>query len=548
MPNRLAGETSPYLLQHAHNPVDWYPWGPEALARARELDRPVFLSIGYAACHWCHVMERESFEDATTARVLNDHFVAIKVDREERPDIDAVYMDAVQAMTGSGGWPMSLFLTPEGRPFYAATYLPDTPRYGMPSFGQVLEGINDAWRTRRGEVLAQGSQIAKIIEEAARPRSEPSQWVDQDDAPTVLGSLAARFDERWGGFGGAPKFPEAGALEWLLRRGVRGDDRAVSMATRTLDRMAWGGIHDQVGGGFSRYSVDEAWHVPHFEKMLYDNAQLLQVYTHAWLLTRETAYRDVAERTAAFLLGSMRSPDGGFVSSLDADTEGVEGSYYTWSWDELVATIGEPAANAFGASPDGNWEVTNFLWLPDGPPDAGDVDLDAARQTLLERRTQRPGPAVDDKVVVAWNGLAIRAFSTAGRALGRPDLVDVATACATFIEEHLRDADGRLFRSFGANRAEVAGFCEDYALYGLGLLALFEATGGARWFASAQGLVDTAIELFADPSGGFYVSSPDAGTPIARPKDLFDVPVPSGNAAMCELLARLSLFTGDAAF
>jgi uncharacterized protein YyaL (SSP411 family) len=552
--NRLAGATSPYLRQHAHNPVDWFPWSDEAFERARDRDVPVFLSIGYAACHWCHVMERESFEDEETARSLNDHFVAIKVDREERPDIDAVYMDAVQAMTGSGGWPMSVFLSPDGRPFYAATYLPDTPRYGMPSFGQVLEGIRDAWQSRRDEVLTQGDQITKIIERATRSVAAPSAWTDRDDAATAQAALTEAFDPRWGGFGGAPKFPQPTVIEWLLRRAARGDHGALSMATRTLDGMARGGIHDQVGGGFCRYSTDAAWHVPHFEKMLYDNAQLLQVYTRAWLLTRNPAFHATADRTAGFLLGSMRSTDGGFTSSLDADTEGVEGRYYTWSWEELVATVGESVASIFGASPAGDWEGTNVLWLPEGPNDTAvapggpAVDLEAARELLREARDQRSHPKVDDKVVVAWNGLTIRALSVAGRALDRPDLVEAAVACARFIDEHLRDAGGGLFRSFGADRAEVPGFCDDYALLGLGLLALFEATGDPQWFSSARGLADTALKRFADPTGGFFMSASDAGTPLVRPKDLVDAPLPSGNAAMCELLVRLSLLTGEGAY
>jgi uncharacterized protein len=548
--NRLANATSPYLRQHADNPVDWFPWGDDAFDRARSRGVPVFLSVGYAACHWCHVMERESFEDEDTARLLNERFVAIKVDREERPDLDAVYMDALQAMTGSGGWPMSLFLTPEGRPFYAATYLPNTPRYGMPSFRDVLTGISDAWDTRRDDVVAQGDQLTGIIERAAPRSTTTERWVDPRDAPVALGAIRDAFDPEWGGFGRAPKFPQASVLEWLLRRAARDDTEALSMATRTLDRMAWGGIFDQVGGGFCRYSTDRSWHVPHFEKMLYDNAQLLQLYSRAWLLTRRESFRQTAERVAEFVLGSLRSTDGGFFSSLDADTEGVEGRSYTWSWDELVSTIGEPTARTLGARPEGNWEGTNVLWLPEGAPDPGSqaaIDLDAARRRLLEVREQRPLPELDDKVIVAWNGMAIRALSIAGRAFARADLVEAAEASARFIEEHLRAPNGRLLRSFGAGRAEVAGFSEDYALLGLGLLALFEATAEPRWFAFAQGLVDTALELFADPAGGFFMTAEDS-TPLVRPKDLLDSPSPSGNAAMCELLIRLNLVTGDGGY
>src|SRR3954470_14900014 len=552
--NRLADATSPYLRQHARNPVDWFPWIDEAFEWARHRDVPVFLSIGYAACHWCHVMERESFEDADTARGLNEHFVAIKVDREERPDIDAVYMDVVQAMTGSGGWPMSVFLTPDKRPFYAATYLPDTPRYGMPSFRQVLEGVHDAWGSRRDEVVMQSDHIIEVIERATSREGTPSKWTDHQDATRTQAVLAEAFDHRWGGFGDAPKFPQPTILEWLLRRAARGDHDARSMVTRTLDRMAWGGINDQVGGGFCRYSTDAAWHVPHFEKMLYDNAQLLQVYARAWLLTHDPAYRATAERTAEFLLGSMRSDAGGFASSRDADTEGVEGRSYTWSWDELVAVVGGPIAHAFGASPEGNWDGTNVLWLPEGLPDASGpsegsaLDLEAARELLLEARNDRPQPKTDDKVVVAWNGLTIRALSVAGGILDRPDLIEAAAGCAMFIDDHLRDATGGLFRSFGAGRAEVPGFCDDYALLALGLLALFEVTGDARWFSSARGLADIAVERFSDPRGGFFMSASDADTPLVRPKEVLDSPLPSGNAAMCELLVRLGLFTGEGAY
>jgi uncharacterized protein YyaL (SSP411 family) len=361
--NRLAHETSPYLLQHAHNPVDWYPWGDEALARAGELDRPVFLSVGYAACHWCHVMERESFEDAETAAFLNERFVSIKVDREERPDIDGIYMEAVQSMTGQGGWPMSVWLTPEGHPFYAGTYFPNEPRHGMPSFRQVLEGLAEAWATRRDEIDAQSGRVLASIGRAGTlaGSDEPitSELVQQ-----AFSQLRRSFDTRWGGFGTAPKFPQPMVLEFVLRMAARGMPDALEMVVLTLDRMADGGMRDHIGGGFARYSTDATWHVPHFEKMLYDNAQLARLYTQAWLLTRNDRYREVACSTLEYLLREMQHPEGGFFSSQDADSDGVEGRFFTWVWDELVGLVGEPVAAVFGATPEGNWDKTNVLWRP----------------------------------------------------------------------------------------------------------------------------------------------------------------------------------------
>ena len=352
--NRLAKESSPYLLQHARNPVDWYPWGDEALEKAAVDDKPIFLSIGYAACHWCHVMERESFEDESTAALMNEHFVSIKVDREERPDLDAIYMDAVQAMTGQGGWPLTAFLTPSGEPFYAGTYFPPEPRHGMPAFRDLLRGIAEAWRDRRAEVVSQGQRVTQAI---ARAASAPSTRgsLDRTLADAAFAGLRHAFDPTWGGFGGAPKFPQPMTLEFLLRRAVRGVDGALDMVTITLDRMADGGIYDQLGGGFARYSTDERWHVPHFEKMLYDNALLLQLYTRAWQVTGAQRYRTVATETAEYLLREMQHPEGGFYSSQDADSEGVEGAFFTWSWAELVELVGEPLARAFGATPEGNW-------------------------------------------------------------------------------------------------------------------------------------------------------------------------------------------------
>ena len=446
--NRLAGSTSPYLLQHASNPVDWYPWGDAAFAAARERDAPIFLSVGYAACHWCHVMERESFEDDVTAAILNRDFVAIKVDREERPDIDGIYMTAVQAMAGQGGWPMSVFLTPNGHPFWAATYLPDTPRHGMPSFRQVLEGITEAWRERRDEVVAQSASVTAAIDRATSSPANPGPVPSPEAA---VQHLREAFDERWGGFGGAPKFPQTPVLEWLLRRTVRGDALAEHMLVRTLDGMAGGGIHDQITGGFARYSTDAAWHVPHFEKMLYDNAQLLTLFTRTWLHTREDRFRDIALGIADALLADFLLPDGGFASSIDADSDGVEGAFATWDWKELSGLVGPTVAEAFGATPAGNWEGTNVLWRP---IDLGQVaaqhersvealarELEHGRATLAAVRAQRIQPAIDDKAVAAWNALAVTGLLTASRAFDEPSLLAAAVrmrrlrvgahACAT---------------------------------------------------------------------------------------------------------------------
>jgi hypothetical protein len=552
---RLADATSPYLLQHAHNPVDWYPWGDEAFAHARASDRPVFLSIGYAACHWCHVMERESFEDEDTAKFLNDHFVAIKVDREERPDLDAIYMDAVQAMTGSGGWPMSVFLTPDGEPFYAGTYFPDRPRHGMPSFRQVLEGITDAWATRRGEVVVQADRVTAAIGRAIG--DAPAATAGPADADRAFADLRNRFDPTRGGFGAAPKFPQPMVLEWLLRQSLRGRVDALEMVVITLDRMADGGIHDQIGGGFARYSTDAAWHVPHFEKLLSDNAQLLQLYTHAWLVTRNERFRAVASRTAEFLLRELGLPDGGFASSLDADSDGVEGAFYVWSWEELVPIVGEPVAEALGATPEGNWEGTNVLWRPvplgaiaERHGIGGDElreQLDEAAGTLLAARAERPRPAIDDKVVTAWNGLAIRALSEAGRAFDEPRLVGAASSCAEFVWSSLI-RDDRLLRSWRLGRATTPAFLDDHALLGLGLLALYESTGDGTWFVRARRLGDDLLTLFRGDEGRLYQTGSDAETLLVRPRDIQDNALPSGSSAAAELLARLALFTGQVSY
>jgi uncharacterized protein YyaL (SSP411 family) len=543
--NRLARETSPYLHQHAHNPVDWYAWGPEALARARELDRPIFLSIGYAACHWCHVMERESFEDVETARDLNEGFVAIKVDREERPDLDAIYMDAVQQMTGGGGWPMSVFLTPDGRPFYGGTYFPDSPRHGLPSFRQVLAGVSEAWRERRDEVERSSSDLAHAITGHARPPSDAAlDPVALDDA---LAAIEGGFDARNGGWGGAPKFPQPMTIEFLLRlASTRGDDRALAMARRSLDAMAAGGIHDHLGGGFARYATDSIWLVPHFEKMLYDNAQLARAYVHAWQLTRDTRYRDVALDTLTFMERDLLTADGGFAASLDADTAGVEGATYVWTLAEIEALLGVEAAaefcRAYGVTANGNWEGHTIL---SRVGDGDEERLREARDKLFAARQKRPQPARDDKVLTGWNGLAIGAFADAAAAFDEPRLADVAARAADLVLTSVRDADGRLSRSWKDGRALHAGTLEDYSHLADGLLALYQATFEERWFTAARDLTDQILAHFADPNGGFFDTADDHEALITRPKGLQDNAIPSGGAMAAEVLVRLAAFTGE---
>jgi uncharacterized protein len=541
--NRLARASSPYLLQHAHNPVDWFPWGEEAFAKARSEDRPVFLSVGYAACHWCHVMERESFEDESIAKLLNERFVAIKVDREERPDVDGIYMDAVQAMSGSGGWPMSVFLTPAGKPFYAGTYFPDEPRHGLPSFRQVLEGIADAWTTRRDEVEVQSGRVIESIRRAGalEASDEPLNGAVADEA---FQTLRHAFDPRWGGFGGAPKFPQPMTLEFVLRQAIRDVPDALEMVVLTLDRMAGGGMFDQIGGGFARYSTDGAWMVPHFEKMLYDNAQLALLYARAWLVTRNDRDREIASRTLDYLVREMRHPEGGFFSSQDADSEGVEGKFFVWSWDELVSLVGVEAAEAFGATPGGNWDGTNVLRAP-----TRNGRWDDATKRLFEAREARVHPAVDDKILTAWNALAIRAFAEAGRIFDDGTYVDAAISCAAFVWDHLRDEDGRLLRSWREGVAGVRAFADDHALLAGAFLTLYETTADVRWFVAARELCDTLLDRFADRErGGFFQTGSDADELVIRPKDLYDNAVPSGNSAAAEALLRLALLTGEARY
>jgi uncharacterized protein YyaL (SSP411 family) len=543
--NRLAGETSPYLLQHAHNPVDWFPWGPEALEKARREDKPILLSIGYAACHWCHVMEEESFEDEATARLMNERFVPVKVDREERPDLDSIYMDAVQAMTGQGGWPMTVFLTPDGEPFYAGTYFPKEDRHGLPAFTRVLEGVAEAWGTRRADVGAQGRRVIAAIEQGGRA-PESTDPLSEELLRRAYGGLQQAFDPSWGGFGRAPKFPQPMTLEFLLRCHLRGYPGSLDMVMTTLDRMAWGGIHDQVGGGFHRYSVDERWHVPHFEKMLYDNAQLARLYARAWQVTGRDRYRWVAERTLDYLLREMRHPEGGFFSSQDADSEGHEGEFYVWRWEELRQTIGVERASELGARPGGNWELgKNVLWVPD--PERED-ELALARDHLFEIRETRVRPGTDDKVLASWNGLAISALAEAGRIFGEARYVEAATGALRFVQANLVQ-EGRLRRSWREGRTSGLGYLDDHALVGLGALTVYETTFDDDAFVLARSLADDILELFRDSQGGgFFQTGADAESLVVRPKELFDNAVPSGNSASAELLLRLALLTGESEY
>jgi uncharacterized protein len=554
MANRLANETSPYLLQHAHNPVDWYPWGPEALERAKRENKPIFLSIGYAACHWCHVMERESFEDAATAEDLNRDFVAVKVDREERPDLDQVYMSAVQAMTGQGGWPMSIFLTPDGKPFYGGTYFPPQPAHGMPAFRQVLAGVARAWRDEPLEVLASGARLVDaLVQQQAGPTSgdEPTRVL----LDTATAAIEASFDATNGGWGGAPKFPQPMTIEYLVRRAATtGDSRPLAVARRSLDAMADGGIRDQLGGGFHRYSTDAIWLVPHFEQMLYDNAQLARVYTHAFAATGDPRYADVATGTLDYMARELTTADGAFAASQDADTEGVEGKTFTWTSDEIRDALGDDAAEfieAYGISDHGNWEHTNILSRvvpPTGDP-AAEAGLAASRAKLLGRRATRPQPARDEKALAAWNGLAIGAFADASRHLpGGERYLAIAARAAEAIVVGLLRPDGRLGRSWKDGRSTGEGVLEDYAHLADGLLALYEASADERWFTIARALANVILDRFADPAGGFFDTADDHEALVTRPKDVQDNAVPAGGSMAASVLLRLAALTGEARY
>jgi uncharacterized protein len=561
MANRLAAETSPYLLQHRDNPVDWYPWGEEALGRARVEDLPILLSVGYSACHWCHVMERESFEDEATAAFMNANFVCIKVDREERPDVDAIYMEAVQAFTGQGGWPMTVFLDPEGVPFYGGTYFPPDDSRGMPSFRMVMEAVLEAFHGKREEIRERAGAMVGRLEALSKlaPGGVPSSGRLEEAITTLLD----RADPANGGFGGAPKFPPASSLELLMSRGV-----GLEHVERTLDAMLAGGIYDQLGGGFARYSVDSAWLVPHFEKMLYDNGLLARAYLHGWQVLGHERYRRVCEETLDWMLREMRGPEGGFYSAYDADSEGEEGKFYLWTPDEIRAVLEDPTAvdltgaiggegrpqveeilAYYGVTDAGNFEGKNILHLADGAAAPALAGLDAARTALLAARAERIPPGLDDKRLTSWNALAIAALAEAGAVLDHPDYLEASEACAEFVLGTMRDDDGRLLRTYKDGRAHLNAYLEDHAFMIEALLVLYEAGFDPRWFAAARELAETMIERFGDPErGGFFSTAIDHETLIARRKEIGDHPIPAGNSAAALGLLRLAALSGEARY
>ena len=553
MPNRLADETSPYLLQHAENPVNWLPWGDEAFAAAKAQDKPILLSIGYSACHWCHVMAHESFENPQTAALMNEHFVPVKVDREERPDVDAVYMSAVQTMTGSGGWPLTVFLTPEGKPFYGGTYYPPEDRLGHPGFRRVLWGLAEVWKTRRGEALGASESLTSQLK-AATQISANSENLSSEVMVSALETLFSTFDAPYGGFGDAPKFPPHTALTFLL---LRPEPHALEMATETLDKMAQGGLYDQLGGGFSRYSTDARWLVPHFEKMLYDNAQLVSRYAEAYAKTQHPLYKTVTEDTLTFVERELKDPEGGFYSALDADSEGVEGKYYVWTASQLDALLGDDAELVkarYGVTPAGNFEGHSILFVAQSTEalveefslSVGEVSekLEHARRTLFNARQARVRPGLDDKILCSWNGLLVSAYADAGRVLGREDYLETARAVARFIRGVFYQ-NGRLNHTYKAGQAKVTGMLEDYTYVALGLVALYRATLEAEWLLFALELAETVVQDFYDADAGGFFSTAPGDTLIVRPKDLFDAATPSGNGAAAELLVTLSRYTDN---
>ncbi|HEX3175372.1 MAG TPA: thioredoxin domain-containing protein [Methylomirabilota bacterium] len=542
--NRLARETSPYLLQHAHNPVDWYPWGEEAFAKAREENKPILLSVGYSACHWCHVMERESFENADTAALMNRHFVNVKVDREERPDVDHIYMEAVQSLTGHGGWPMTVFLTPDGTPFYGGTYFPPDDRHGLPGFPRLLAALADAWTNRQGEVRQSGAQIAAALGQTDRLRRAGTQ-LGEEVLRSAFQGVSTQFDEERGGLGGAPKFPQPMIWEFVLRFARRTDnDYARRMVHTTLVRMARGGMYDQLGGGFARYSVDAQWLVPHFEKMLYDNAQLAALYLHGWLALGDPECRRICEETLDYVLREMTDPAGGFYSAQDADSEGHEGKFFVWTPEEMRAVLGAEADAAmayWGVDRGPNFEGASILYVA-GEPDPARVA--SARRKLFEARERRVHPGRDDKVLAAWNGLMCQALAEAGRALGRDDYLAAAVSNAEFVLGSMR-RDGRLMRTWKSGEARLKGYLEDYAMTTAALVTLYEATFDRRWLDEARGLADDLLRLFWDEAaGGFYDTGSDHERLILRPRNLYDNAVPSGSSVAIEALLRLAELTG----
>src|SRR6266567_360958 len=579
--NRLIHETSPYLLQHAHNPVDWYPWGEEALQKAKELDRPILLSVGYSACHWCHVMERESFENEEIADLMNQHFVSIKVDREERPDIDSIYMQAVQALTQQGGWPMTVFLTPDGRPFYGGTYYPPRDRqYGrevMPGFPRILLTMADVYQNRRDQVEEQAAQLADYLQKrSSSPLRGKGDIASTGAMPlemlaTASQELAADFDAAHGGFGNAPKFPNTMALEFLLRMhlhrvrgeiGTKATRPELEIVETTLQQMARGGIYDQLGGGFHRYSVDAEWLVPHFEKMLYDNALLSQLYLHVYLVTHNPFYERIVEETLQYVVREMVSAEGGFYSTQDADSEGEEGKFFLWTEEEIRHSLDPHDAALFidyyGVTRAGNFEGKNILNVVreiEEVADQAQLSVDEVQNSLARSRTvlfkdreRRIKPGRDEKILTSWNGLMLRSFAETARYLNRPDYLQVASNNADFLLRSLR-RDGRLLRTYKDGRAHLNGYLEDYAFLVDGLLALYEASFDVRWFNEARALMDQAIDLFVDEqNGGFFDTGVDHEELVSRPKDIMDNATPAGNSVAADVLLKLAAYTGEASY
>ena len=565
MPNRLAHETSPYLLQHQNNPVDWYPWEAEALERAKRKDKPIFLSIGYSACHWCHVMEHESFENSAIARELNEKFVCIKVDREERPDLDQIYMNAVQLLTGRGGWPMSVFLTPDLKPFYGGTYWPPESRHGMPGFDQVIAAVAKAWNENREGVLEASERLTNELKRSSQQTQPQQAETGGELSETLLTNAVSYFrqtyDRTHGGFGGAPKFPAPMSLRLLMRHWHRRQDKfALDMVTGTLDRMAAGGIYDHLGGGFARYSVDARWLVPHFEKMLYDNAQLAVAYLEAFQITGNEDYAGVVRETLEYVLRDMTDPAGGFYSTEDADSEGVEGKFYTWTPAQLAEVLGESAATTFAKVYDvselGNFEETNILNLPKTidqqaqllgrDPQNLRVDLAESRKKLFAVRERRIHPHKDDKVITAWNGLMIEALATAGAVLGETRYLEAARRAAEFIHEKLRRQDGRLLHTWRNGQPKVDAYLDDYTYLACGLIALYEVSGKAKYLEQAIADIDVVLTRFAEAGqGGFFYTADDQEQLLVRNKEFADNAVPSGNAMAALALVKLAKLTGE---
>ncbi|MDP1547632.1 MAG: thioredoxin domain-containing protein [Anaerolineales bacterium] len=561
MPNHLINENSPYLLQHAHNPVNWFPWGDEALAKAKAENKPIFLSIGYAACHWCHVMEHESFEDTETAALMNAHFINIKVDREERPDIDAIYMQATIAMTGSGGWPMSVFLTPDLKPFYTGTYFPPVRRYNMPAFKDVLTGLANAWKNDRQEVETTADKVGNNLQAQVKPQS--SDPLTTEHLSAIANAMQESYDWGYGGWGDAPKFPQAMALEFLLHHStVKKTDKYNKLIHHCLQAMARGGMYDVVGGGFSRYSVDNFWRTPHFEKMLYDNALLIRAYLHAWQVTKEPFYKRIVEETIEFVARELTHEQGGFYSSLDADSEGEEGKFYVWTLDEIRAVLQDDSVlfeAAYGITAKGNWEGKTVLQraMDDATLAARfqldletvPVKLTESHSRLLSARAARIRPGTDDKVLASWNGLMLAAIAEAARVLAGKTpqsgaYLNLAARNAKFLLSELRP-NGQLRRSWRDEKTTNAVFLEDYAALILGFLEMYQTDFNNDWFTAARELTDEMIEKFNDPEGGFFDTPRDGEKLLLRPKDIQDNATPSGNSLACEAMLKMAEFTGE---